>query len=72
MPKRRSVEELKTSGERLQSILTQVNQIQLSHQANRAYVLSTQQNVKAISARMNETLDKQDRNLDKLKLTLAR
>lgn len=72
MPKRRSVDMLLTSGERLQLILNEVSDIQSTHLANRAHVLSTQEKLRDISDRMNETLDKQDENLKKLKLTLAR
>lgn len=72
MPKRRSVEMLLTSGERLKLILNEISDIQSTHLANRAHVLSNQEKLRDISNRMNKTLDKQDENLEKLKLTLAR
>lgn len=72
MPKRRSFQELKTSGERLRAIMSEVSDIQTVHQTQRAHVLSSQENLRIISASMNATLDKQDKNLEKLKLTLAR
>lgn len=73
MPKRRSVDMLLTSGERLKLIMNEVSNIQSTYLSNRVHVLSTQEKLKDISDRMNESLDKQEENLEKLKqLALAR
>jgi len=72
MPKRkiRSVDQLKANNQRLNDLMGEIHIIQDSRLNRRASIIAGQQQLESISINLEETLKKQELNLDKfIKLT---
>jgi len=72
MPKRkiRSVDQLKANNQRLNDLMGEIHTIQDSRLNRRASIIAGQQQLESISINLEETLKKQELNLDKfIKLT---
>jgi hypothetical protein len=64
--KERSVNQLKTSSQRVKDIIKDVDRLQERSLLSRAAVHASQQRTKGLRISLDETLEKQDQNLDKL------
>jgi hypothetical protein len=62
----RSAEHLKSNMERLQEILSGIDQIAATHTTDRVAALANHQRMINLSESMEKTLEKQEQSLDKL------
>jgi hypothetical protein len=64
--KQRSVNQLKTSSQRVKEIIQDVDRLQERNLSSRVAILASQQRNEGLRISLDETLEKQDQNLDKL------
>jgi hypothetical protein len=64
--KERSVNQFKTSSQKVQEIIKDVDRLQVRSLQSRAAVYASQQRIIGLGNSLDETLEKQDQNLDKL------
>jgi hypothetical protein len=62
----RSADQLKTSSQKVKEIIEDVNRLQGRSLLSRAAVHASQQRIIGLRNSLDETLEKQDQNLDKL------
>jgi hypothetical protein len=64
--RQRSADQLKTSSQKVKDIIRDVDRLQLRSLQSRAAVHASQQRIIGLRHSLDETLEKQDQNLDKL------